>query len=154
MVSWLLLALCCQCSTKRPVPRSWESAFCMPDIYALVGLYEEHGLTIFKGDQKKADAHLQMVIDGFWGYFSTVQSLDGKGEAIRVLKFCVSKHGLNSALIAPVPQKLREPDIDAEIDHLLLHSRHKRSVVLRQITSSPCDFGRVERFRRGLQMAN
>ena len=121
----------------------------MPDTYAVVTVYEEHGDAIFHGDQKKAEKQLRMVIEGFWRYFSTVRSLDGKDEAIRMLRFCIRKHGLNSALIAPVSKNLRETDLDAEIDQILLNSRHKRSTRLQSITSTPCDLRRVRQFREG-----
>lgn len=144
----ILLPLLCQCMAHRSSLKSWESGLCMPATYKLVEIYETHGLEIFKGDRKRADEQRRMVAEGFWGYFSSVLELDGIEEAMRMLRFCVHKHGLNSALITSVPKRTRPAEVDAEVDRLLLGKTKKTPFLLR-ITSEPCDLKRVERFRQG-----
>lgn len=92
-----------------------------------------------------------MCADGFWRYFASVLKLDGIDEAMRMLRFCIQKHGLNSALITPVPKRLRPAEVDAEVDKLLL-GKKKKTPFLLNITSEPCDLKRVERYRRGVKL--
>jgi hypothetical protein len=147
----ILLPLLCQCTAHRSSPKSWETSLCMPDTYKLVEIYETHGREIFKGDRKRAEEYRRMVAEGFWGYFANVLELDGIEEALRVLRFCVQKHGLNSALITPVPRRKRPADVDAEVDRLLM-GKTKKTFFLLRITSEPCDLKRVELFRKGARL--